>query len=165
MDCNITSQKDTPTYDYGQKFKVTGIFCARVLVHVGFDDRYGSKVLFSSTPSPMTIMTLMPPSSPDRPKGHLVLRSVRAMLSADSSCSDEEAYFSSNLITPLSLKQDSYDTRHSLQISDKLPLNEIVITIIFSRIPLLTLIHLNEKHLIFRWGCQFLHILNNPFCL
>ena len=127
------------------------------LVHVGFDDRYGSKVLFSSTHSPMTIMTLMPPSSPNRPKGHLFLRSRRAMLSA--------VCFSSNLITPFSLKQDSYDTRHNLQISDKLPLNEIVITIIFSRIPLPTLIHLNEMHLIFRWGCLFLHILNNLFRL
>ena len=31
MDFNITSQKDTPTYDYGQKFKVTDKFFARVL--------------------------------------------------------------------------------------------------------------------------------------
>ena len=133
------------------------------LVHVGFDDRYGSKVLFSSTPSPMTIMTLMPPSSPDRPKGHLVLRSRRAMLYADSSCWMKKPI--SVQITPFSLKQDSYDTRHNLQISDKLPLNRIVITIIFSRILLPTLIHLNEMHLIFRWGCLFLHILNNPFRL
>ena len=124
------------------------------LVHVGFDDKYGSKVLFSSTPSPMTIMTLMPPSSPDRQKGHLVLRSRRGILSADSSCWMKKP-ISVQTWSPHFLLNKTLMTPDNLQISDKLPLNEIVITIIFSRIPLPTLIHLNEMHLIFRWGCLF----------